>query len=487
MNSWTSRVRRISSGLFCTVLCFLFSSTVVAASPTPGPNILFILVDDLGWSDVGCYGADLHETPNIDNLATQSVRFMQAYAASSICSPTRASIMTGQHPARLHMTIWHENAIKAPDRSRPWLEAAAEHNLPLRHLTIAEALRNVGYKTWHVGKWHLGDAAHYPENHGFDLNVGGTFWGAPVTFWFPYRGEFGRAKEKRYVPGLKNRTDGDYLPDQFTDEAIELIRNSDDEPFFLNLWYHTVHTPIEGKPELIEYYSAKIRPQHHHQSAAYAAMVHNMDDNVGRLLAALDESGKADNTVVVFFSDNGGLSIRHRGKFVTSNFPLRSGKGSLYEGGIREPLIVRWPGVTKPGSESQQLVTSTDLYATLAEIAGLADDQQIRHQAMDSQSLVPLLKGGTSGNARDELYWHYPHYYPTTTPVSAIRSGQWKLLYYYEEDRIELFDLSHDLSEAHDLAKDKPQKAAELRKRMDTWLANVGAQIPVPNPDYNPQ
>ncbi|MCA9176538.1 MAG: sulfatase, partial [Planctomycetales bacterium] len=432
------------------LLAVVFASSTLRAAAPSRPNLLFILVDDLGWSDLGCYGADLHETPHIDRLADQSVRFTQAYAAAPVCSPTRASIMTGQWPARLHMTIWHEGALSSPNPNRPWLEAKAEHNLPLQHHTLAEALRDAGYRTWHIGKWHLGDAAHYPEAQGFDLNIGGTFWGAPSTFWHPFRGHWGRQRERpdpaaeiRYVPGLRGGKEGDYLPDRLTDEAIQLIEQSDETPFYLNLWYHTVHTPIEGKPDLVKKYSAKLKPSHRHRNAAYAAMVENMDQNVGRVLSALERSGKADNTLVIFFSDNGGFINEYNGEQVTNNHPLRSGKGSLYEGGIREPLLIRWPGVTRPG-DCQHPVISNDFYPTLAELLKLDTAGQ---PSTDGVSLAPLLKNPASGLSRDTLYWHYPHYYPTTTPVSAIRHGDWKLLYYYAEDRAELFHLGDDRRE----------------------------------------
>nr|NIP92505.1 sulfatase-like hydrolase/transferase [Akkermansiaceae bacterium] len=221
------------------------------------PNIVFILVDDLGWSDLGCYGADLHETPHIDRLASQGMRFTQAYAASPVCTPTRASLMTGRHPARLHMTIWHEGAKAAPNRRRPWLEAKAQPNLPLENVTCAEVLRKGGYHTWHVGKWHLGDAQHYPQAHGFDLNIGGTFWGAPNTFWYPYSGTE-RYRNFRYVPNLPFGREGEYLTDRLTTEAVRLLDRAGDRPFFLNLWYYTVHTPIEGKEELVERYRKKL-------------------------------------------------------------------------------------------------------------------------------------------------------------------------------------------------------------------------------------
>ena len=474
------RYLRLSVVCLCYPL-WLTCPVWTAAAPPTRPNIVFILVDDLGGTDVVCYGADLHETPNIDRLASQSVKFTQAYAASPVCTPTRASILTGQSPARLHMTIWHEAAARSPNRRRPWLEADAKHNLPSDQFTLAEALRQAGYRTWHVGKWHLGDAAHYPQTQGFDLNIGGTFWGAPSTFWHPYRGHWRRSNEFRYVPDLPFGKPGEFLTDRLTAEAIRLIENAGEEPFFLNMWYHTVHTPIECKQHLVQHYTQKLTAQHYHQNPIYAAMVHNLDQNVGRLLGALDNVGKADNTLVVFFSDNGGFVNNYRGQRVTNNHPLRSGKGSLYEGGIREPLLIRWPGVARPGSVCDEPVISTDFYPTIAELVGL---QEITVQKFDGRSLASLLKQPSTRLNRDALFWHYPHYYQTTTPVSAVRKGDWKLLYYYQQDRCELFNLRDDPSESRNLAKEKTQKTKSLKATLDAWLTDVQAQIPIPNPDY---
>ena len=446
------------------------------------PNFVFILVDDLGWADVGCYGSDLHETPNIDRLARQGMRFTDAYAAAPVCSPTRASIMTGKYPARLHMTIWYEASANPPQGQR-LIPPVTQGNMPHEQVTIAEVLKEAGYFTAHVGKWHLGDAGHYPETQGFDVNIGGTFWGAPATFFYPYASSSRWGGEFRYVPHLEFGSEGEYLTDRLTDEAIGILSKVKDKPFFLNLCYHTVHTPIEGKPELVEHYKKKVKPDMHHQNYEYAAMVHSLDENVGRILSRLNELGIADRTVVFFFSDNGGFINQYETKAVTDNYPLRSGKGSLHEGGVRVPLIVKWPGVTKAGSTSQEAVSSIDFYRTILDIGRLAGDSK-HNTDVDGLSLVPLLKNPDARLKRDALYWHYPHYYPTTSPVGSIRQGDWKLLEYFEDGHVELYNLKSDVGERNDLSREMPDRAEELRRRLDAWRKAVNAQLPTPNPKY---
>jgi arylsulfatase A-like enzyme len=462
---------------------FLPDFSIAGNVTYPSPNFVFILVDDLGWADVACYGGDLHETPNIDRLARRAVRFTNAYAAAPVCSPTRASIMTGKYPARLNMTIWYESSANPP-RSRKFIPPITQGNLPHEQVTIAEVLKQAGYFTAHVGKWHLGDAAHYPQTQGFDVNIGGTFWGAPFTFFYPYSGSSRRrwGGEYRYVPHLEFGDEGEYLTDRLTDEAIRVIEHAKGRPFFLNLCYHTVHTPIEGKSELVEHYRRKLKPGMHHQNCEYAAMVHSLDENVGRILGKIDELGISDRTIVVFFSDNGGYVNRFDGKTVTDNYPLRSGKGSLYEGGTRAPLIVRWPGVTKAGSVCEEPVSSIDFYPTMLDMAGLEGDA--KHNAdVDGISLAALLKNPQAKLERQTLYWHYPHYYPTTSPVSSVRMGDWKLLEYLEDNHVELYDLSKDLGEKNNLAKRMPEKAEQLRKSLHAWREAMDAQMPRPNPN----
>ncbi|MFZ4985473.1 MAG: sulfatase [Blastocatellia bacterium] len=465
-------------------LLLLTGSLSPVAKPIARPNIVLILADDLGWADLGSYGADLHETPHLDRLARQGVRFTQAYAMS-VCSPTRSAILTGKHAARLNFTIWREGsvgrdaeAIRSKNRLIP---PATIHNLGSDETTIAELLRDSGYLTFHVGKWHLGDAANSPESQGFDLNLGGTHWGAPATFFWPFRGAFGQSREFRYVPGLGIGKEGQYLTDRFTDEALRLIDEAAGRPFFLNLWYHNPHTPIEGKPELTTKYQQRLKPGLNHQNPDYAAMIETLDENVGRLMAHLEKNGLAARTLFVFTSDNGGYVNQYKGRQVTSNAPLRSGKGSLYEGGVRVPLIASWPGVAVRGAVIDQPVISMDLFRTFAEAAGVKGETGV-----DGLSLLPLLRNPQTRLERESLYFHYPHYYPTTSPVSAVREGDWKLLEYFEDLHIELYHLREDPGEKNDLAGSQPAQASRLRTRLHEWRRAVNAQLPSVNPNAQP-
>jgi arylsulfatase A-like enzyme len=483
-------IRAVARRLVAGAVLFFFAPFLPAAGVNPAeastasatPNIVFILADDLGWSDLTGYGSDFHRTPHIDRLAREGVRFTSFYAAAPVCTPTRASIMTGQHPARLHTTVWFE-ASQNPPQDRRLIPPRTVGNLAHEHVTLAEALHSAGYFTAHVGKWHLGDAAHYPETHGFEVNIGGTFWGAPSTFFYPYRGRWSRSSEIRYVPDLPFGHEGEYLTDRLTTEAIATMRHVRGRPFFIHLAYHTVHTPIEGKPEIVESYERSLRPGLRHQNPVYAAMVHSLDENVGRILSTLEEMRIADRTIVVFTSDNGGYINEHRGRRVTDNRPLRSGKGSLYEGGIRVPLIVRWPGVTPAGETCERVVTSTDLYATLLDMAGLAA-AGAPDAAPDGHSIAPLLRDPGAAGKPGPVFWHYPHYYffPKTTPTSAVRDGDWKLIEFLEDRRVELYNLEEDIGESRDLSRARPDKADQLRRALHAWREEVGAQMPTPNP-----
>ena len=466
------------------LLCLsIFCMPHFSHAETQRPNILFILVDDMGWSDLGCYGADLHETPRIDQLAGESVRFTNAYAMS-VCSPTRSTLMTGKHAARLHFTIWAEGAEGGGPKNRKLREAPSIWNLPHTETTIAKHLHDAGYLTALVGKWHLGDWLHYPETHGFDINIGGTNWGAPQSFWWPYSGSGRFGDEFRYVPHLEFGKPGEYLTDRLTDEAIKVIDHAGKQPFFIYLAHHSVHTPIEAKAEDVQHFDEKLRDGMNHKHGVYAAMNKNLDAEVGRIMDHLKERSLDKNTLVIFASDNGGYvgsdKASGRDMPVTNNSPLRSGKGSLYEGGIRIPLIIRWPGITNPGGICDEPVATMDLFNTLLSAAGLPNEEN------DGLDLTPLLKQPASKLDRDALFFHYPHYYHTTTPVSAVRSREWKLLEFFEDQHLELYNLNKDLGEQHDLAKEMPEKANALRDQLHAWRTAVNAAVPVSNPDFKP-
>jgi arylsulfatase A-like enzyme len=439
------------------------------SAPAARPNIVFILVDDLGWADVGCFGSKYYETPNIDRLAAQGMRFTDAYAACPVCSPTRASIMTGKYPARLRLTDWIPGEGNAPNHALlvpPWRQF-----LPLEEVTLARALKPAGYASASIGKWHLGGPAYFPEHHGFDLNVAGSDTGQPASYFWPYEGK------THTVPGLKaGGQPGEYLTDRLTDAAESFIETNKDRPFFLYFAHYAVHVPLQAKAAVLAKYQAK-RPLGGQTNAVYAAMIESVDESVGRVLGKLEALGLNERTVVVFMSDNGGLWPQ-----ATSNAPLRAGKGHPYEGGIREPLIIRWPGHVRPGRRCSVPVCSIDFFPTLLELAGAPAPGPV-----DGLSLAPLLR--ESGTLpRDALYWHYPHYWSgnLVRPSGAVRAGDWKLIEFYEDMRVELYNLKEDLGESRDLASARPEKAAELRGRLHRWRDSVDAQMPTPNPNYRP-
>jgi arylsulfatase A-like enzyme len=469
--------------------------------PRRRPNFVFFLGDDLGRQDLGCYGSTFYETPNIDRLAAQGMRFTSAYAACPVCSPTRASIMTGKYPARIRLTNYIAGA-----RSGKLLSAEYFHYMKLEEVTLAEALKEAGYRTYFVGKWHLGNEPYYPEKQGFDVNIAGHSAGSPPTYFYPYQ------RGDRSIPGLEEGQPGEYLTDRLTDESLKLIEQNQEGPFLLYLSFYTVHIPLAAKKDLVEKYQAKaqrlgltakprfltdedwpkaaagdekwratLRTRILQDHAVYAGMMETLDQNVGRVLKKLEDFGIADNTIVIFMSDNGGLATAEGQP--TSNLPLRAGKGWLYEGGIREPMLIRWPGVTKPGSTCDEPVTSTDFYPTMLEMAGLPPKSE---QHVDGESLVPLLKG-TGRPQRKAIYWHYPHYSNQGGgPGGAVRAGDFKLIESYEDNRVELYNLRSDLGEQHDLAAERPEKAAELRQMLRQWRKEVGAVMPDPNPKWKP-
>ena len=486
----------------------------LVAQPEKRPNFVFVLVDDLGWRDLGCFGSTFYETPNLDRLASQGMRFTDAYAACPVCSPTRASIMTGKYPARLRLTDWIPGRQTNEKMLRYMKVLAPEFNLQmgLDETTLAEALKEGGYRTMFSGKWHLGQTEEFwPEHQGFDINNGGWSRGAPYYRKYDaqtdtWEGDSGYVSPYQN-PRLKDGPVGEYLTDRLTDDTIQFIEENKADPFLAYLSFYTVHNPLHGKDAVVEKYRAKARlqgldrmdpfvtglPWMQHpapgrwrdrviqSNAEYAAMVEAMDENVGRVMGTLEKNGLTDNTVVIFMADNGGLSTAEGSP--TSNLPLRGGKGWLYEGGIREPMIVRWPGVTSPGTVCEEPVTSTDFYPTMLDIAGLPARES---QHPDGVSLVPLLKGAKSLD-REAIYWHYPHYSNQgDSPGGVIRSGDYKLVEHYEDNSVQLYNLRNDIGETRDLAQEMPAKAQALGSKLANWRKSVNADMPRPNPNYDP-
>lgn len=434
-----------------------------APSRPDKPNFIVILADDLGWTDLGCFGSAFYETPNLDRLAARGVRFTHAYSACTVCSPTRASLLTGRYPARLRVTDWIPGH-KRPDaklRVPEWTQ-----RLEPGEFTLAEALREHGYATASMGKWHLGGEAHFPEKHGFDRNVAGTHQGQPPSYHSPYK-----------IATLADGPAGEYLTDRLAAEAARYIEEHKDRPFFLYLPQFAVHTPLQARKEKVEKYRAKAKAGGH-SNAVYGAMIESMDEGVGTILAKLEELKIAERTVVVFTSDNGGL-LRS-----TSNAPLRAGKGSAYEGGVRVPLIVAWPGELRAGAVCDTPAITPDLAPTLLELAGAKADPA---RFVDGASLAALLRG--KGDVkREAIYWHYPHYHPGgATPYGALRRGHEKLVEFFEDGRCELYDLAQDSGETNDLAAGRPERVRELKKQLADWREAVGAQMPSANPDFKPK
>ena len=449
------------------------SMALLQIPPRQQLNVLLILVDDWGATDLGCGGSRFYETPNMDRLAANGMRFTQAYSACTVCSPSRAAILTGKYPARLHLTDWIAGHDYPWARLRP---PAWTQYLPLEEQTIAEALKPAGYRSASIGKWHLtppsGDmAAFYPDRQGFDYNAGGSHRGQPPSFFSPY--------------GLETLSDGprgEYLTDREAAEAARFIETNRSKPFFVYLPHYAVHTPIQAKEEAVQHFRAKARDDDPQHNPTYAAMIANLDEDVGRILRTLETTGVADRTVVILTGDNGGWLAS-----TNTNLGLRAGKGSAYEGGVRVPLIVRWPGVTKPGSICDVPVFGGDLFPTILELTEVKSPPA---QVVDGVSLVPLLKsaGSSRGWRRSNLFWHYPHYHPGgATPYSAVRAGDWKLIEFHEDKRCELYNLKADPEEKQDLAARQSARVSDLQSRIHAWRKEVGAQMPAPNPDYDPK
>ena len=456
----------------------MFSGFPAGAAPEKKLNFVFFLIDDMGWTDVGCFGSTYHKTPNIDCLASEGMKFTDAYAACPVCSPTRASILTGKYPARLNLTEWIPGLPPQPSEKIMSTEYLRE--LPLEELTIAEALKQAGYISASIGKWHLGKEAFYPEHQGFDLNIGGTESGMPADYFYPaWAGN----------PPIKGMED-EYLTDRLTLEAEKFIDQNRDNPFFMYLSHYAVHTPIQAKRDKIEKYRRTLDPNARHTNPVYAGMVESVDDCIGRIMKKLEDCGIKERTIVFFMSDNGGLvTCEGVNTPATSNIPLRAGKGHVYDGGIREPMIIAWPGVTDPGSVCTQPVISVDFYPTILEMAGVSNNP---NHTIDGESLVPLLNK-TGSLKREAIYWHYPHYSPQwATPAGAVRKGDYKLIEFFEDNHLELYNIVGDIGEKNDLLKfpythiENPYaaKAEELHALLKGWRRKVGARMPKPNPDY---
>lgn len=465
-------------------------STCLATLPTTAadhPNVVFFLVDDLGWADLGCYGSTLHETPHIDALAKSGLRFTDAYTAASICSPTRAAIMTGKHPVRVNITDWIPGSGKGNGRKLTTPEDL--HQLPLEEFTIGEAFQEAGYATFYTGKWHLGGREFAPDKQGFE------------TYYDPHK------NSAKGSPGKGKTTSRPHGTIDLTRETIKFIKAQTEaehpKPFFVYLAYYDVHTPIVPNVDRLAYYQNKVAklgpspvaiPEHdgfsrpRQDNAAYATMIEVVDRSVGQILRTLEELKIADHTIVVFYSDNGGLCTlgggRKKAGGPTCNLPLRASKGWLYEGGIRVPLIIRLPGAKSVGTTTAYPATSMDLYPSLLNLAGL-DPRPTQH--VDGHSLLELIQGNHPPTRRPTLYWHYPHYHGSTwTPGAAIRDAQWKLVEFYHYGGHELYDLSKDPGETNNLATTNPEKAQALLKKLHAWQKDLQAGLPTPSNPARP-
>ena len=460
---------------------FVFSIVLGCNSNNSSPNVIFILVDDLGWNDLGYSGSTFYETPNIDKLSKESFQFTNAYAASPVCSPTRAAIMTGKHPARVNITDW----IPGDDpQNRPLLGPQDLHELPLKEITIAEKLKESGYNTFYVGKWHLGSQGFYPEDNGFDINIGGFEKGSPMGgYYTPYKN-----------PKLNDGPKGEYLTDRLTDESIKLIKSHNkNEPFALFLSFYNVHTPIQANEKHINYFNKKISEMAdnevrtksegdaitrlNHTNPEYASMVYAVDENVGKLIKSLKDSDLYENSLIIFTSDNGGLSTLKR-IAPTSVYPLRAGKGWLYEGGIRIPQLIKSPGNTE-NVIVNDITASYDLFPTILDFAGIKNNIDI-----DGISLTPILNGQSEID-REDIFWHFPHYHGSLwKPGSAIRSGDWKLVFHYESNNSELFNLKEDPGEINDLSLLFEEKKQILLNKLNNLKNETNANKVSINPNF---
>lgn len=447
-------------------------------------------MDDMGWRDLACSGSDFYETPNIDALCRDGMIFDNSYAACPVCSPSRASAVTGRYPARVGITDWIDHSglyhpCKGELIDAPYLKA-----LPHSEKTIAQYLSANNYDTWHVGKWHLGDKGHHPQDFGFDVNIAGCIHGHPYQGYFsPYGLEY-----------LEEGPEGEFLTDRITDEAINLIKNRSEKPFYLNFWEYAVHTPIQGKEKDIAYFTEKAKRLHlddinpivdcedfnfdrkkgeivqrrmFQSNPTYAALIYNLDENIGKLVETLKDEGIYDNTLILFCSDNGGLSTAEGSP--TCNLPAREGKGWTNEGGLRVPMFAVWKEQIKENTRSHRVVTTPDIFSTFLDVAGVEADPAI---ALDGVSFAQTLKGENQ-DIRKAAFWHYPHYgNQGGTPGAAVRFGDYKLIEFFNDYHVELYNVEEDISEQRDLAEAMPEKVAELKELLKEWSADVGAKYP---------
>ncbi|WDE97606.1 sulfatase-like hydrolase/transferase [Lentisphaera profundi] len=464
------------------------------------PNVILFLVDDLGWNDIACYGSSFYETPNLDQLAKDGFLFTDAYAANPVCSPTRASILLGKYPSRVGLSN-HSGSSGPKGPSHKLIPAKVKGNMPLEDITLAEALKEANYTTAHIGKWHLQahydtSQDHFPDKHGFDINIAGHRMGQPGSFYFPYKS---KQHPSTNVPNMSDGKDGDYLTDQLTNKAIDFIKDHKDKPFFLNFWYYTVHTPIIPRQDLKKKYEQKAKmlgldlkatgtpvlksvSRSTQNNPSYAAMVEAMDENIGRVLSTLKELNIEDETIIIFCSDNGGLSTGTGPNAPTSLLPLKAGKAWVYEGGIRIPFIIKWPG--NPGGKSLSTpVCTTDIYPTILNMLKLPLKPK---QHVDGVSLTSIMTGSTKELKREAIYIHYPHYHHINSmgPAGAIRMGDYKLVEYYETGEVELYNLHEDIGEMTNLVSEQPERSAKMLKKLEEWRKESNSPKPELNPNY---
>lgn len=435
----------------------LVQGPVRAADPaTERPNVLLILADDLGWADLGCYGNTFHRTPHIDRLAAEGLRFTQFYAGP-VCSPTRANLQSGRDQARYGITQ------HIPGHRRPYarlIDPVVPSHLPLEVETFAERLQTAGYRTGYFGKWHLGGAGYGPGDQGWQTVIETKGHETPSA-----------------VTGSAPQRTAEFL----TERAIAFMTAHRDQPFVVQVSHHLVHIPLSATPDRLAHYQSAAAQPGYPSLPAYAALVEELDDSVGRLVAAVDQLGLSARTLILFLSDNGGLEHQQGGSVVTSNLPLRGEKGTLYEGGIRVPGIARWTNHVPAGRECSVPATTHDIHATLLDLAGLG---AAAAQPTDGVSLSGLLCDPDQPLSRQALYWHLPHYHHST-PASAIRHGDWKLIEFFETGERELFDLRRDPGETQNLAAAEPQRADELQRLLAAWREEVDARLPTPNPQFD--